>query len=149
MKTRLHAAAGSIALLTISGFWLSTAISEIFLSDAAIATVKTAVLFGMAVLIPALATTGVAGAALGKGTKLAQVKAKTRRMKLITLNGVAILLPSAVFLAMKAQTGAFDGVFYTVQLLELCAGATNITLLSLNMRDGIALSRRRKAVMVR
>lgn len=149
MKTRIHAAAGSIALMIISGFWLSTLISELFLGEAAIATVKTSVLYGMAVLIPALATTGATGTSLGKGMKLPQIKAKTRRMKLVAFNGIVFLLPSAIFLAMKAQAGAFDGVFYTVQLLEFCAGAVNITLLSLNMRDGIALSRRRKAAMAR
>ncbi|MDE4173468.1 hypothetical protein PXK01_04830 [Phaeobacter sp. PT47_59] len=149
MKTRIHAAAGSIALVTISGFWLSTLISELFLSQAAITTVKTAVLYGMILLIPALATTGATGAALGKGMKLPLVQAKTRRMKLIAMNGLGILLPSAIFLAMKAQAGSFEGLFYAVQLLELCAGALNITLLALNMRDGIALSRRRKAAMAR
>jgi len=46
---------------------------------------------------------------------------------------------SAVFLAFKAEATEFDGWFYAVQLLELIAGATNITLLSLNMRDGLKL----------
>ncbi len=134
--------------MTISGFWLSTLISELFLSEAAISTVKTAVLYGMAVLIPAFATAGATGAALGRGMKLPQVKAKMRRMKLVAFNGIAILLPSAIFRATQAQAGAFDGIFYGIQLLELCGGALNITLLSLNIRDGIALSRR-KAAMAR
>ncbi len=36
----------------------------------------------------------------------------------------------------------FDGAFYEVQALELVAGATNITLLGLNMRDGFKLKGR-------
>ena len=71
---------------------------------------------------------------------------KSRRMKIIAANGILILMPSAFFLALKAQAGAFDTVFYTVQAFEIIAGATNITLLSLNMRDGMALRRRRKPV---
>jgi hypothetical protein len=35
----------------------------------------------------------------------------------------------------------FDGAFVAVQALELLAGALNITLLSLNMRDGLRLRR--------
>ena len=66
-------------------------------------------------------------------------------MKLIAANGLLILLPSAVFLAMRAQAGLFDTAFYTVQVLELAAGATNITLLGLNMRDGMQLRKRRLA----
>ncbi|HXX85674.1 MAG TPA: hypothetical protein VEN29_17060, partial [Casimicrobiaceae bacterium] len=43
------------------------------------------------------------------------------------------------FLASKARAGEFDTAFYLVQALELAAGATNITLLSLNLRDGLKL----------
>jgi hypothetical protein len=50
-----------------------------------------------------------------------------------------VLVPSALFLAYKARAGAFDASFYAVQVLELVAGATNITLLSLNMRDGLTM----------
>lgn len=145
MKIAIHAAAGTLALATISTFWVSTLISELFASHAAIATVKTAILYGMALLIPAMATAGATGASLGKGWKLPQVAAKSRRMKFIATNGLLILLPSAVFLALRAQAGQFDTAFYAVQALELIAGATNITLLSLNLRDGLALGRRRKA----
>lgn len=145
MKLRLHAIAGTLALLIISTFWISTVFSEVFGSPQTIAQVKTAVLSGMALLIPAMATAGATGAALGRGWKLPQVAAKSRRMKIIAANGLLILLPSAVFLAIKAQSGQFDAVFYAVQALELCAGAVNITLLSTNLRDGLALARRRRA----
>ena len=43
-------------------------------------------------------------------------------------------------LAGKAQAGQFDTSFYIVQVIELIAGAVNITLLGLNMRDGLRLS---------
>ncbi len=144
-KLKLHAAAGTIALATISTFWTATLVSELFSTPATIAEVKSAILFGMLLLIPAMATAGATGASLGKGWKLPQVAAKTRRMKIIAANGILILLPSAVFLALRAQAGQFDTSFYAVQALELIAGATNITLLVLNLKDGMALGKRRKA----
>ena len=143
MKLKIHALSGSIALLTISTFWISTVLSELFAGHATIASVKTGVLFGMIVLIPAMATAGATGAALGKGWKLPQVIRKSKRMKIIAANGLLILLPSAIFLALRARADQFDALFYSVQALELVAGATNITLLTRNMKDGLALRARK------
>jgi len=58
-------------------------------------------------------------------------------MQLIAANGILILIPSALFLAAKARAAEFDSAFYLVQALELAAGATNIALLSRNIRDGL------------
>ena len=146
MKPVLHAIVGTLALLTILTFWTSTLLSEIFSTQAQITTVKTAVLYGMLLLIPAMVAAGASGSSLGKGWKLPAVARKAKRMKFIAANGVLILLPSAFFLASKAQSGAFDAVFYSVQTLEVIAGAINITLLSLNMRDGLTLRQRKQAV---
>jgi len=52
------------------------------------------------------------------------------------------LIPSALFLASKAKAAEFDTGFYAVQALELAAGAANITLLGLNMRDGLKMKGR-------
>ncbi len=145
MKLRIHIVTAMLALACIATFWLSTAISELFASHATIASVKMGVLYGMALLIPCMATAGATGASLGKGWRLPQVARKSKRMKLIAANGLLILLPSAVFLALRAQAGQFDTGFYAVQLLELVAGATNIALLALNMRDGMQLRQRRLA----
>ncbi len=60
-------------------------------------------------------------------------------MPLIAANGVLVLIPSALFLAYKARAGEFDMTFYAVQALELVAGAANITLLGLNIRDGLKM----------
>ena len=57
-------------------------------------------------------------------------------MPFIADNGILILIPAALFLASKAKAAAFDTTFYAVQALELFAGATNVVLLGLNMRDG-------------
>lgn len=56
--------------------------------------------------------------------------------------GFFVLIPAALFLASKARVGEFDTAYYTVQALEVLAGATNITLLALNMRDGLRLKGR-------
>ncbi|MGD9862172.1 MAG: hypothetical protein AB7S99_03065 [Pseudodonghicola sp.] len=149
MLIKIHAAAGALALLIITGFWSATALSELFGSPGQIAAAKTAILYGMALLIPLLATAGATGARLGRGLKLPQVAAKMRRMKIVAANGLGILLPSAVFLALRAQAGQFDTAFALVQGLELLAGATNIALLALNLRDGARLSNRRRAARVR
>ena len=60
-------------------------------------------------------------------------------MPLIAGNGIVVLIPSALFLASKVKAAEFDAAFYTVQTLELVAGATNIILLGLNMRDGLKM----------
>ena len=63
-------------------------------------------------------------------------------MKGVAANGLLVLLPSAWMLASWANAGRFDGAFYTLQAVELVAGAVNVTLLTLNMRDGLRLTGR-------
>jgi len=125
--------------LTIATFWLSTALAELFASEASVVAVKTAIPWGFLLLIPALATAGGSGLMLAQGDRSGLVGAKFKRMPFIAANGLLILIPSALYLASKARVGEFDGGFYAVQALELVAGATNIALLGLNMRDGLKL----------
>jgi Na+/H+ antiporter NhaA len=94
------------------------------------------------VLIPALAATGGSGLALAKGRRAGLIGAKIKRMPLIAANGLLILIPSALFLASRARAGEFDSGFYAVQALELAAGAANLALLGLNMRDGLTMKGR-------
>jgi len=143
MKSKLHAFAGVIALICISLFWASTLYSELFGTYDEIALVKSNILWGMEVLIPSMMAVGGSGFALGGKWKSKIISTKKTRMKIIAANGMVILLPSAIFLAQWAEAGLFDARFYTVQTFEIIAGATNITLLGLNMNDGIALARRR------
>ena len=60
-----------------------------------------------------------------------------------------LLIPSALFLAAKARAGEFDATFYSVQVLELIAGAINISLLGLSMRDGMALTQWKRKSFLR
>jgi len=139
VKKVVHPVAGVLAILTIATFWLSTALTELFASKAVVAVVKTAIPWGFLVLVPALAVAGGSGLALAKGQRTGLIGAKLKRMPLVAANGILILIPSALFLASKARAGVFDTSSYTVQALELAAGAANITLLGLNIRDGIRL----------
>jgi len=63
-------------------------------------------------------------------------------MKIVAANGLLVLLPSAFVLASWANAGRFDGLFYALQGMELLAGGVNLTLLILNMRDGLKLTGR-------
>ena len=145
MKSRAHAIFGGIALLCIFCFWTSTLISELFLPQGSVVTVKGVILQAMWILIPAMAATGGSGFALAKNRSGRLVESKKKRMPLIALNGLLVLLPSAFYLHSKAQAGAFDTSFYVIQAVELTAGATNLWLLSKNMYDGLKLAGRLRA----
>ena len=144
MKKRIHAIAGGIGFVMILIFWTSTAISELFASHETIATVKALILQGMFILVPAMAIVGGSGMAMGRRRKDAPARAKKKRMPIIAMNGLVILLPAAWFLAGKAEAGEFDGTFYAVQTVELIAGAVNLTMMGLNIRDGFKMTGRMK-----
>jgi len=142
MTKVIHPVGGAMALLTIATFWLSTAISELFASEATVTTVKTAIPWGFLLLVPALAAAGGSGFALARGQRSGLIGTKIKRMPFIAGNGILVLIPAALVLASKAKAGEFDATFYAVQALELAAGAINITLLGLNMRDGLKMKGR-------
>lgn len=142
MIKRIHPVAGTLAIITIATFWFSTVISELVGSPELVTSVKTAIPWGFLILIPALAAAGGTGFKLGRGHRTGLIGAKAKRMPLIALNGLVVLVPSAFFLSHKAQLGAFDTGFYAVQGLELVAGAVNLVLLGLNMRDGLKMKGR-------
>lgn len=140
MKTRIHAIAGGVGFLMIFLFWTSTAISELFATHETVSAVKTMILNGMFILIPAMVIAGGSGMALGKRRQGKLVAAKKKRMPIIALNGLLILLPSAWFLALKASSGQFDISFYVVQAIELIVGAANLTMMGMNIRDGLKMT---------
>ncbi|HTO64560.1 MAG TPA: hypothetical protein VMM15_25305 [Bradyrhizobium sp.] len=146
MTKMIHPIAGAVAIATIVTFWVSTALAELFASQATVILVKTAIPWGFLLLVPALAATGGSGFALAKERRAGLIAAKIKRMPLIAANGVLVLIPAALFLAFKARASEFDAPFYTVQALELTAGATNLALLGLNMRDGLRMKGRLRRV---
>ena len=73
------------------------------------------------------------------------VARKKKLMAFIAANGILILVPAALYLSVKAQAGAFDTRWYSVQAVELIAGGVNIVMLSLSMRDGLRLTGARRS----
>ncbi|MCA0255591.1 MAG: hypothetical protein LCH47_03205 [Proteobacteria bacterium] len=141
---KIHPVAGALALVTLVSFWLSTAFSELAGGPEVITAVKSAIPYGLLLLIPALAVAGASGMKLGAEWKSPLVVAKKKRMPFIALNGILVLIPSCFVLRHLAINGDFGPLFYAVQALELAAGAVNIVLLTLNMRDGLRMRLRRR-----
>ncbi|WP_136065145.1 hypothetical protein [Modicisalibacter radicis] len=142
MKKILHPVAGIIAMLTITAFWISTTLAELFGSTTTIVAVKSIIPWGFLLLIPALVAAGGSGISLAKRARGGLIGAKLKRMPFIAANGLLVLIPAALFLASKAKAGEFDTAFYMVQAVELLAGLVNLALLGLNMRDGLRFTGR-------
>jgi hypothetical protein len=138
--SRVHLAAALLAMLTIALFLVSTVVVEATGAHTAVARVKGLIVVpGLFVLVPAIALTGSTGFVLSRGWQAPLVARKKRRMRLIAGNGLLILVPAAIVLDQWAGAGAFDARFYVAQAVELVAGGTNLTLMGLNMRDGLRL----------
>jgi hypothetical protein len=131
-----------IAFLIILAFWLSTVLAELLGSADTITAVKRAIPWGFLVLVPALALTGASGFRMASGSLSPAIERKKSRMPIIAANGLLILIPAALYLATLATRGEFGSAFYTVQAIELVAGAINLSLMSLNIRDGLRLTDR-------
>lgn len=143
MPKRIHLIAGILSPLCVATFFATTVVVELFGTHAAVAQLKSLIVApGLWILLPCLAMTGGTGMFLGKSRKGRLVENKKRRMPFIAANGLLILVPCAIFLNRLASAGTFDSAFYAVQALELLAGATNVTLLALNVRDGLRLAGR-------
>ena len=143
MKRRLHPIAGVLATAMIATFWVATVGTELFGVEEHIRTVKLAIPWCFLILVPSLALAGGTGHLLGRGRTGRLVEHKRKRMPFIAANGIVILIPCALFLTWKADSYAFDATFYAVQVLELFAGALNLALLGMNLRDGLRLTGRR------
>lgn len=144
LKHGVHATGAVSTVLLLSAFWSSTVVSELFLSPVAVAHVKQGIAYGIPALVLAMAVTAGTGFSMGGKGKLPLLVAKRKRMPFIAVNGLLILVPAAIFLALRATAGIFDGWFYSVQALEILVGGMNLALIGLNIRDGFRLSSRRK-----
>ena len=137
MKLLIHRITSILATLCIATFFTSTLIVEVFGTHETIALVKSLIVIpGIFILVPAMAITGATGFALAKERKGRIVEAKKKRMPIIALIGIFILMPAAIYLSNWASAGLFDTRFYIVQVIELIAGATNLTLMVKSIKDG-------------
>ena len=143
MKRTVHLVAGILATSVIATFFASTVLVELFGSFDAVAKVKALIVTpGLWILIPAIAATGGSGFSLSQSRQRRLLASKKKRMPFIAANGILVLVPSAIFLNLWAAQGMFDTRFYLLQGLELLAGAVNLSLMGLNIRDGLRLSGR-------
>lgn len=145
MLARIHPISGLIAFLTILTFWVSTVASEMLGSRETIVQVKETIPWGFLVLAPALAATALSGIRVAGRSLNPQIANKRRRMPIIAANGLLILMPAAFYLARLASLGDLGAWFYGVQAIELVAGSINLSLMSLNICDGLLLTQRLKA----
>lgn len=143
MIRKLHLSAATLVVLCTTSFCLSTVVSELFMSLYAVNIVKQAIFYGLGILIPALIITAATGFAMTrKGAGGALIARKKKRMPIIAAIGLLVMLPSAIFLAYKAENGAFDSVFQLIQTLELIGAGIQIALISFSFRDGLRLTGR-------
>ncbi|WP_131667350.1 hypothetical protein [Psychrobacter pygoscelis] len=141
----LHALAGTLAMLLIATFWLATITSELFMTTAAVVDVKHYIaIYGLVTLVILMGLTGGSGFIASKNRQGRLINHKKSRMRIIAVNGLIIMVPSAIFLNVKAAAGEFDIWFYGVQLLELAVGLVQLILMSSNFRAGLQLSSRRR-----
>jgi hypothetical protein len=138
-----HRIGGTLAPLCIATFFISTVLVELFGSHAAVAELKSLIVTpGLWILIPSIAAAGGSGMFVSKTRKGRLVDAKKKRMPFIAANGLLVLVPCAIFLSRWAAAGTFDTTFFLVQAIELIAGAINLTLMGLNVRDGLHMAGR-------
>ncbi|MFL9828141.1 hypothetical protein [Rhodoplanes sp. SY1] len=155
----VHGLAGTAAFLTILTFWTTTVWSELLADLATVAAVKQAIAWALLLLVPILAVTGLSGLRLAGGATAQPnaarpnaarplpppaIRAKLRRMPIVAANGVLILVPCAITLAVLSARGDFGSTFQAVQALELLAGPVNLALIGLSIRDGIRLAGRHR-----
>ena len=140
MPKRAHLIAGLLAPLCIATFFLSTILTELFGSQAAVAQLKSLIVTpGLWIMVPLMAAVGGSGMFLARSRKGRLVDSKKQRMPFIAANGLLVLVPCAIVLNRWAAAGTFDTTFYVVQAIELIAGATNLALMGLNARDGLRM----------
>lgn len=145
MPKRAHLIAGILAPLCIATFFVSTIAVELFGSHEAVAQLKSLIVTpGLWILIPAMMAAGGSGMFLAQSRRGRLVDAKKKRMPFIAANGLLVLVPCAIVLNRWAAAGSFDSTFYVVQAVELLAGAINLTLMGLNVRDGLRMAGRLK-----
>ena len=146
MLKRIHPVAGIVAFLTILTFWSSTVIAELFLPIGAVIVVKHAIPWGLLILVPALAITGASGFRIAGAAADPRILRKKRRMPFIAGNGILVLIPAALSLSVLATRSEFGALFYSIQAIELIAGAINLALMALNIRDGLRLTGRQNLI---
>ncbi|EGU40307.1 hypothetical protein [Vibrio scophthalmi] len=139
----LHKTCAVLAFIMIASFFSSSLISELFADHATVASVKYYISWAVWGVLPLMAMTGITGSKMAPKVKsgVGPIGRKKKRMPIIAVNGLLILLPCAMYLNVLASQGLFDQHFYLIQGIELIAGSINLTLMALNIRDGLTIKK--------
>lgn len=141
MKPLAHGVFGAISLACMATFSVATLTSELFLERTDVVLVKQVIVYGLSLLIPALMATGASGFRLQGASAAGSMQRKANRMRLVAANGLCVLLPCALTLNAKAKSGDFGLTFWAIQAVELGFATLQLTLVALNFRDGLRLSK--------
>ena len=144
MKTLMHAVIGFLGTAMITLFFVSSIVVELNGDEQAVAWVKQMIVYALFALVPLMIITGISGRVIAGARQGRLIRTKMKRMKFVAANGALILIPCAVALNELAAAGTFNATFYALQGIELVAGAFNIGLMGLNIRDGFFLTGRVK-----
>lgn len=145
---RVHLATAVGAVVLITTFLTSAAVTDLIGDAAAIRVLRLAIVLALPVLVGCLAAAGLTGNRLAGRSRAAVVRRKQRRMQAVAAAGLVLLVPCAIILNQLAAT-AGGGVTVGLEITEFLAGAVNLTLLGLNFRDGRAMSRRARRAPAR
>lgn len=139
MKSKIHAFAGVLGLVCVTTFVGATAYGHLLGTEADLVAVKDFIFKAIFVQILALLGAGASGVSLlGKRSEpLADKKQKRGPIGFMTT--LLLLTPCAWFLSSRADAGQFDTLFYVAQMVELGGNAVCFAMISLNIRDGLAL----------
>lgn len=135
----VHILAGIAAFAMVARFLATTLWVELAGTPFAIAAAKGWIVTRLPFLIVCFMLVGGTGFFLSNRKPAGLAATKMNRMKIIAATGIFILVPAALFLNWKVRDAAPDAAFYLVQGIEIAAGAVNLTLLFLNMRDGLKM----------
>jgi hypothetical protein len=140
---RIHLIASLLALGVVASFLAATVSVELVGGEEDVRTVKHWIVRALFVLVPVMAAAGISGRRLAGASRAPLVRRKLRRMQLVGATGLLVLVPCAITLDRLAADGDLGLAFGLVQTVELLGGSLNLTLLSLNFRDGMALRAKR------
>ncbi len=142
VRTHLAAAVGALALITT--FLLSSTVTELIGTASDIHLMRQWIVFGLPLLIGCLATAALSGRRLARNSRAAVIRRKQRRMQIVAAAGIVVLVPCALVLDDLTAGASAGGVVAALEISEILAGALNLTLLALNFRDGLSLTRPRR-----
>jgi hypothetical protein len=144
LLVRVHVAAAGGAIAVITTFLISSGVTELTGSAGDIRVLRHAILLGLPLLIACLATAGLTGRRLAGGAGSAVVRRKLRRLQAAAAIGLLVLVPCALILNHLAAALTTSRAFTALEVTEFLFGAVNLSLLTLNFRDGRRMTRHRR-----